>query len=106
MFAHRASGALIITDLVFNVHEFKGLMAPLVFRMVGAYRRLAQSRLYRTQVKDREAFAASGKAIFALEFDKVVMAHGDPLIEPNVDGVSPREQLEHALAWMLAGSTA
>lgn len=101
VFVHRRSGALLVTDLVFNVHEVEGWISPLVFRMTGAYRKLAQSRLFRSQVKDRRAFARSGEALLQLDFDKVVMAHGEPLLAPDAEGRTPRERLETALGWML-----
>ena len=102
VFMHRPSGTLLVTDLVFNIYGCRGLLTPLVLRMAGAWRRLAQSRLVRRSVDDRAAFRDSGRRVMALPFDKVVMAHGRPLLENDAEGRSPRAQLETALAWMLA----
>ncbi len=102
VFFHRPSTTLIVTDLVFNVYECKGLLSPLVFRMAGAYRRLAQSRLLRRSVKDRAAFANSGRTVLTWDFDRVLMAHGRPLA-PFEGQPSPKDQLCKALAWMLEG---
>lgn len=95
---HRPSKTLVVTDLVFNVREPSGWLTPLVLRAVGAHRRLAQSRALRLMVKDRAAAAASARRVVALDFDRLVMAHGE-VVETNA-----RAELEAALAWMLAGS--
>ncbi len=106
VFVHRRSRTLLLTDLVFNVQAPRGVMTRLVFWMAGASGKLAQSRLLKSQVKDRPAFAKSGDAVMGLDFDKVVMAHGQPLLDDDARGRPPREQLGSALEWMLAGSAA
>lgn len=95
---HRPSKTLLVTDLVFNVREPSGWLTPLVLRAVGAHRRLAQSRALRLMVRDRAAAAASARRLLELDFDRLVMAHGE-VVETDA-----RTQLEAALAWMLAGS--
>lgn len=102
VFFHRASRTLVVTDLVFNVHGARGL-SPLVFRMVGAWKRLAQSRLLRTQVKDRAAFAEGARQILAWDFEAVLMAHGEPVVGVDAEGRDAKERLRGALEWMLAG---
>lgn len=96
VFVHRPSGTLIVTDLVFNVHEVEGLMSPLILRMVGAWKRLAQSRIWRTAVKDRAAIKASAERVTKLEFHRLVPAHGDV-----VEGPDTHERVHAALHWML-----
>lgn len=99
VFLHRPSATLIVTDLVFNIHEAKGLMLPLILRMVGAWRRLNQSRIWRRYTKDRRAAAAAVEALLAHEIRRVIPAHGDVL-----EASDAREQLAGALAWMRAGA--
>ncbi|HLT39253.1 MAG TPA: DUF4336 domain-containing protein [Enhygromyxa sp.] len=99
VFFHRPSGSLIVTDLVFNIHEARGLMLPLVLRMVGAWRRLNQSRIWRRYTKDRSAAAAAVQLVLDHEIRRVIPAHGDVLEAPDT-----REQLAGALAWMRAGA--
>ena len=99
-FLHRPSKTLVVTDLVFNVHGARGL-SPLVFRMVGAWKKLAQSRLFRSQVKDREAFAAAGRQILDWDFDAVLMAHGEPVTGVDANGRDPKQRLRAALSWMV-----
>lgn len=99
-FFHRASKTLIVTDLVFNVLEYRGWLSGLVFRMVGAHKRLAQSRAMRMLVRDRAAAAASARRILAWDFERVVMAHGE-IVDRDA-----RARMTEALRWMLGGAPA
>lgn len=99
-FFHRASKTLIVTDLVFNVLEYRGWLSGLVFRMVGAHKRLAQSRALRMLVRDRAAAAASARRILAWDFERVVMAHGE-IVDRDA-----RARMTEALRWMLGGAPA
>lgn len=76
VFFHRPSRTLISTDFVFNILEPRGLLTPLVLRMVGANRKLAQSRVFGRLVAEREAATASIRRIFAWDFDRLLPAHG------------------------------
>ena len=96
VFVHRASGTLIVTDLLFNVHEVAGLMSPLILRMVGAWKRLAQSRIWRSAVKDRAAARASVERLMRLDFDRLVPAHG-----AVIAGADTHERVRAALHWLL-----
>ncbi len=96
VFVHHPSGTLIVTDLLFNVHEVPGLMSPLILRMVGAWKRLAQSRIWRSTVKDRAAASASARRLMALDFSRLVPAHG-----VVIAGADTHERVGAALQWML-----
>jgi hypothetical protein len=98
VFLHPRSRTLLVTDLVFNVHRCRGFGMQLFLRIVGAWRRTAQSRMWRFLTKDREAAARSVEDVLSWDFDRLVMAHGDP-----VDG-GAREQVASALAWISAGT--
>ncbi len=100
VFFHRASKSLLVTDLVFNILEYRGWISGLVFRMAGVHKRLAQSRLLRTLTKDRAAAAASAQRILAWDFERVIMAHGE-IIEEDA-----RARMTEALGWMLGGAPA
>ena len=98
VFFHRASRTLVVTDLVFNVHECPGFGMPILLRLVGAWKKLAQSRIWRMSTKDRAAAASSLAEVLAWDFDRLVMAHGD-VIESGA-----REPLAEALHWLRAGA--
>ncbi len=95
VFLHAASRSLLVTDLVFNIHEPKGWVAPLVLRLAGAYRKFAQSRLLRSQIKDADAASASVLSVLEWDFERVIMAHGR-IVEANA-----KQQLRDALAPMI-----
>jgi hypothetical protein len=77
---HRPSRTLVVTDLVFHVHESRGWMTPWILRMVGArVGTLGQSRAWPLAAADQRALAASLRRILALDFDRLVMAHGEPI---------------------------
>ncbi|MBX3191494.1 MAG: DUF4336 domain-containing protein [Labilithrix sp.] len=95
-FLHARSKSLLVTDLVFNVHACRGAGMPLFLRSVGAWKKTAQSRFWRFLTKDREAAKKSVVDVFAWDFDRLIMAHGDVL------DADAREPLARALAWMVS----
>lgn len=95
VFFHRASSSLIVTDLVFNIHEADGWFTRMMLRMVGAYQKIGQSKMVRFTTKDREAFASSLQKMFEWDFERVIPCHGR-VIE---DGA--REKLLEQVEWIL-----
>jgi len=79
VFFHRPSATLIASDLAFNVGPSSPRLTRTVFRMLGAYGRLAPSALERLLVRDRAAFRGSLERILAWPFERVVIAHGEVL---------------------------
>jgi hypothetical protein len=78
VFCHRASRTLLLTDLCFNVRHSDSLATRLFMRLNGAYGRFGPSRLARFLVfQDRRAVRASVDRILALDFDRVVVPHGE-----------------------------
>ena len=76
VFLHRPSRTLIATDLVFHIVDASGLMARLVFSLVGTWRRFAVSRLFLRGVADRAELRRSLAPILEADFDRVVPGHG------------------------------
>jgi hypothetical protein len=97
VFLHEPSRTLVVTDLVFNVHEARGIGMPLYLRMVGAWKKTAQSVLWRMLSRDKPAAKRTVADVLAWEIDRVVMAHGDPF-----EGEA-KATLCAALAWLTAG---
>jgi hypothetical protein len=93
LFFHRASRTLVLTDLVFNIHEVNNWITRVVLKMVGAWQRCASSRLLRSTVKDRVAFSRSLQRALQWDFARVVVAHGR-----NIED-DARDTLQQALAW-------
>ena len=95
---HKPSRTLVVTDLIFNIREPHGALTAFFLRVMGTHRRLAQSRLVRFAMKDRARVAASAKRIASMDFDRLVVAHGD-VIETDA-----KRQLEPIFQWMLDGA--
>jgi hypothetical protein len=95
VFLHRTRRALVVTDLVFNMRTPRGFLANLVLFLVGCHGRLAQSRALRFAVKDRRAARASADTILGMDFDALVVAHGE-IVPANA-----RAALAAALRWLL-----
>jgi hypothetical protein len=78
VFVHPSGGgALVVTDLLFNVLDTESAMTRLVLRFVSAaFGGVKQSRLFRAS-GDRAARAASYGALLSRRFDALVPAHGD-----------------------------
>lgn len=95
-FFHPASRSLLVGDLVFNIHEYRGFVTGLVLRAVGAHRRLAPSRSWRGLVQDRASVRRSLERVLTWDFDRLVVAHGE-VVESGA-----REKLTAALGWLLA----
>lgn len=91
---HRPSATLIATDLLFNEHHPKGWLTPLVLRMTGAHKRLAQSRLLRFVTKDKAAAGQSYRKLLQFPFTTLIIAHGDILTE------DARPRTAAALSWL------
>ncbi|PKN55335.1 MAG: hypothetical protein CVU56_21920 [Deltaproteobacteria bacterium HGW-Deltaproteobacteria-14] len=95
VFHHRASRTLITTDLVFNLARVDRWWTRTVLRLVGALGGLRQSRLWRSLTRNREAARAAIEAALAWDIERVVPAHGDPVVGPDA-----RDRLTAALWWM------
>jgi hypothetical protein len=96
VFFHVASGTLLLTDLVFHINRCANWRSVWMFRLVGVYKKLAQSRLWRFLVKDRAAARESVEALFGWDISRVVMAHGD-----IVEGADAKARLRRGLHWIL-----
>jgi len=94
VFLHRPSRTLVVTDLVFNIHDAKGLSKIMLSLMSRALGKVEQSRLCRWLTTDRAVAAQSVADVLALSFDRVVMAHGD-VIQTNAQA-----ELSAGLWWM------
>lgn len=95
VFFHEATNTVVVTDLVFNIHEVRGWVTPWVLRMAGAYRRFAQSRLLRRAIKDAGAASDSVEQMLEWPIERVVMAHG------HVVDRDAKTRLAEALAPMM-----
>jgi glyoxylase-like metal-dependent hydrolase (beta-lactamase superfamily II) len=95
VFFHPDSKSLIAADLVFNIGKPKGLTSQIVFRTVGTYGRLAQSRLWRWTRKDAEALRRSYEHVLAWDFERIIVCHG-AIVEEHA-----KDRLRDAMSWAM-----
>ena len=87
---HRASRTLIVADLLFNFPEDASWWTRLVARWILRLDRLVgMSAVFRSMIRDREAFRRSMDDIFAWDFDRVIVGHGN-IVETNGKSVLRR----------------
>jgi hypothetical protein len=96
-FFHRPSRTLLVSDLVFNVRAPASWSTAAILTLMGTRGRLGQSHVWRFSVRDKKAAAAAVTRILAWDFSRVLMAHGEPLLE------NARSEMERVLARMRAG---
>lgn len=93
---HKPTKTLIVTDLLFNIPTHNSAMSRFVLKYISrAYGGPKQSYLWHLAIKNKAAAAASASTILALDFDRIVMSHGE-IIQTGAKPI-----LEDALRWML-----
>ncbi len=81
VFYHKKSKTLIVTDLCFNMTQITGLGALVLLNIFGTYRRFAISRLMHMFVKDQQAFGDSIRSLMNLDFENLIVGHGEPVLK-------------------------
>lgn len=99
VFFHKPTQTLLVTDLFFNIYEVANWRTKFLFRMVGAWMKPAQSKLWRMLAKDKKAAGNSVRQMLNWNFTTVLMAHGIPITE------NAKQEVEKALFWMLKFSS-
>ncbi|MDI1478550.1 DUF4336 domain-containing protein [Polyangium sp. y55x31] len=77
VFVHRASRTLIVSDLLFNIKKPEGFGTKALLTVMGTRGKLARSRIWYALVKDKAAWKDSVREVVALDFDRLIMAHGE-----------------------------
>ena len=89
-FFHRPSATLILGDLFFNLRP-TGWTRFFLRALSGLKSYPGMSRLFRFMIKDKDAFRSSLDRLRALPFERIVVAHGEPIEN------DPRAAFEAAL---------
>ena len=80
VFFHPISKTLVVTDLVFNMHDRLKGFEKLLYRMNRIHERFGPSQIFRFGfVKDRTELGRSIANILRWDFERVIMNHGDIL---------------------------
>lgn len=99
VFVARASGTLVVTDLVFNIHETENWVSSLFFGLLGVRGKASQSPLYRLATKDRARAGAACASLLEADWDRLVMSHGE-IVEGDA-----KAELSRGARWMLGGAS-
>jgi hypothetical protein len=97
VFLHRASRTLILCDLVFNFGPRAPFATRLLARLIGSYDRFGPSRLDPLLIRDRQAARESLEHMLTWDFDRIIVAHGDDILESG-----GQQALRSGYAWLLA----
>jgi hypothetical protein len=95
VFYHPSSRTLIATDLAFHIGQHSPGLTRLVFRISGAFGKLAPTYLERFLIRDKAAFRGSVQRILDWPFERVVVAHG------TVVETGGRRELALGYSWIL-----
>ena len=79
VFYHEKTKALIITDLIFNMHHKMNLSTSLFTKLAGTYHKCNLSNLVKMSVKDKALLQSSLEDVFKLEFNEVILNHGEDI---------------------------
>ena len=86
LFYHKKAKCLVVTDLIFNLHNRKGFMSWLIQHAFGTWNKPAVSRWFKTTIKNKNEFKITLEKILSLDIEIIVMAHGN-IIAENAKGV-------------------
>ena len=79
-FYHPESKTLVIADLLFNLPDSVGAFTLGFLGLIsGIQKHPGNSRMFRLAIKDRNAFEQSLQQILALDFQQIIVAHGEPI---------------------------
>ncbi|RJG17741.1 DUF4336 domain-containing protein [Massilia cavernae] len=94
---HKASRTLILTDVCQWWTSEAGMVGRAYAMLTGVSSRLGVPRTVRRAIRDRDAFAASARAILAWPFERVVVAH-DAIVDKDAHAA-----VERAFAGLAGG---
>ncbi|MFT3836662.1 MAG: hypothetical protein QM723_06670 [Myxococcaceae bacterium] len=78
---HRATGTLIVADLVQNIGRPEHWFTRIYSKTFGFYDRLALSRIIRLAFTDKKAGRKSIDAVLALPIQRLIVGHGEPVLK-------------------------
>lgn len=94
VFVHRPSRTLVSADLIENFGTSDHLYTRVYLKASGLEHRAALSRVLRPAFRDRPAARRSLDALLSMDFDRVVLAHGEV-----IEGGGP-DALREAYRWL------
>lgn len=99
VFVHTPSRTLVTADLVENFDTSPDFVTGLYLRVAGLHGRVGWSRLLRMVYRDRPATRRSLERLLALDFDRIILAHGRVLDSGG------RAAVREAFSWLRPATT-
>jgi hypothetical protein len=96
VFWHRPSGTLLSADLIENFQSADDWWTRSYLKIAGIYGKIGLSRMLRLAFRDRKKARRSIDQLLDWDFDRIVLAHGDPI------GSNGVEALREAYTWLRA----
>jgi hypothetical protein len=82
---HRPSATLLLTDLAFHVRQFESRLERAIWRLAGVPPGFGPSRSARhLLLRNRTVAAAFLQRVLLWPFRRVLVAHGEPLVDDAV----------------------
>lgn len=94
VFLHRRSRTLVCADLVENFSTADDWWTRLYLKVGGVYGKIGLSRVLRLAYRDRNQARRDIDRILGWDFDRIVLAHGDPISS------NATEALRQTYAWL------
>jgi len=94
LFIHRPSRTLVVTDWFFHFPEHPQWFTRTYLKLSKAYGKPAQTMLTRSYITDRAEARATREKLLALEFDRMIVTHGEVL------ETGAKAAVRDALAWL------
>jgi hypothetical protein len=94
IFCHRATGTLVLTDLVFNVQNTASRLTRLFLQLDGCFGKFGVGHLEKRFIRDRAVARRCIDQILGWDFDRIVLAHG------KIVDTGGKELMREAFAWL------
>ena len=96
LFWHRPSGTLLSADLIENFQSADDWWTRFYLKIAGIDGKIGLSRMLRLAFRDRKKARRSIDQVLDWDFDRIVLAHGEPI------GSNGVEALREAYTWLRA----
>jgi len=85
IFWHKPSGALVTADLIENFESADDWWTRLYLKAAGIHGKIGLSRMLRLAFRDRKKARRNIDQVLGWDFDRIVLAHGNPIGSNGVD---------------------
>ena len=94
LFWHKPSGTLVSSDLIENFETADDWWTRFYLKAGGIHGKVGLSRMVRLAFRDRKRARRDIDEVLGWDFDRIVMAHGDPI------GSGGAEAFRETYAWL------